>query len=325
MSAITGRAKKHDGTPIDYVSIFNWENGTCIAQVIPNAAGDWSYPYSVNLKVGITYVADGCEPITHGAYNFIVPWTPLKIQPKLYLDTDSAVWSGGVGSNINSWVDISGTQSEFLRFGSVTKTADGALSMPSGNNYLYNDSTKARSILSSIGKAWVFMVVKPKANDATFFMVTDSSGETYNPRLTVLYERGLFTMYQARNNFNGSVPYKFDSAVATVDEYHMVLLEVDWQSGRIAWHINGALSSFDDNKITDKGLTSAAQANNKVYIGQYATSNTTIAHEQKSLAIYTDKTLTQAEIDKLFGYAAHKHGLTNKLPANHPYKTVAPT
>lgn len=323
MSAITGRAKKHDGTPIDYVSIFNWDDGKCIAQVTPNAAGDWSYPYSNNLRVGITYVADGCEPITHGAYNFIVPWTPLKIQPKLYLDTDSAVWAGGVGSNINSWVDVSGTQSDFLRSGSVTKTTDGALSIPSGNNYLYNNSVKAKSILSGIGKAWVFMVVKPKADGVAFFMVDDASGVGYTPRLAILYERGLFTMISSRNNFTAN--NYLDSTAKPVNEYYMILLEHDWQTGRVAWHINGVADIFDDNHITDKGLTNTSPANNRVFVGQYATSNTTIAHEQKSLAIYTDKTLTQAEIDKLFGYAAHKHGLTNKLPANHPYKTVAPT
>ncbi|WP_420229030.1 LamG-like jellyroll fold domain-containing protein [Psychrobacter sp. ER1] len=67
---ITGRAKKYDGTPIDYVSIFNWTDGKCIAQVLPNAAGEWEYQYSTGLNVGLTYVANGCEPITHGAYQF---------------------------------------------------------------------------------------------------------------------------------------------------------------------------------------------------------------------------------------------------------------
>lgn len=67
---ITGRAKKYDGTAIDYVSIFNWTDGKCIAQVTPDAAGVWTYTYDRSLRVGITYVADGCEPITHGAYDF---------------------------------------------------------------------------------------------------------------------------------------------------------------------------------------------------------------------------------------------------------------
>lgn len=322
MSAITGRAKKHDGTAIDYVSIFNWEDGRCIAQVMPNAAGDWSYTYSNDLKVGITYVADGCEPITHGAYEFIIPWTPLKLQPKLYLDNDSAVWAGGVGSNINSWVDLSGNQSDFLRIGSVTKTEDNSLSISTGNNGLYNSSLKTKSILSGIGKAWIFMVIKPKSSSLTALMVTDSSGRKYTPRLGIQYDRGVFTMLSARNNFISN--NFFDTNPAASNEYYMVLLEHDWQTGRVAWHINGAADRSDDNHIADKGLTNASPADNNVYIGQYPTSNNASFHEQKSIIIGTDQTLSQSDIDKLFGYAAHKHGLTDKLPADHPYKTDSP-
>lgn len=69
-NTITGRAKKFDGTAIDYVSIFNWVDGACIAQVVPDASGNWQYSYNRDLEVGLTYVADGCEPITHGAYDF---------------------------------------------------------------------------------------------------------------------------------------------------------------------------------------------------------------------------------------------------------------
>lgn len=70
-NTITGRAKKFDGTAIDYVSIFNWADGKCIAQVIPDDMGNWTFSYYQTLIIGITYVADGCEPITHGAYEFI--------------------------------------------------------------------------------------------------------------------------------------------------------------------------------------------------------------------------------------------------------------
>lgn len=71
MAVISGNAKKNDGTAIDYVSIFNWADGKCIAQVVPDAAGNWSHEYAKTIKVGITYVADACKPITHGAYEFI--------------------------------------------------------------------------------------------------------------------------------------------------------------------------------------------------------------------------------------------------------------
>lgn len=68
MTWLRGKAKKYDGSPIDYVSIFNWPTGECIAQVQPDEMGDWKYDYYTDLNIGITYVADGCEPITHGAY-----------------------------------------------------------------------------------------------------------------------------------------------------------------------------------------------------------------------------------------------------------------
>lgn len=71
VNTIIGRAKKFDGSAIDYVSIFDWNDGKCIAQVKPSASGYWEYPYAKDIKVGLTYIADGCEPITHGAYDFI--------------------------------------------------------------------------------------------------------------------------------------------------------------------------------------------------------------------------------------------------------------
>ena len=74
---IEGIAKRYDGAPVDYVSIFNWVDGQCIAQVIPDALGSWSYKYNQNLRIGITYVADGCEPIAHGAYDFLYEYNSL--------------------------------------------------------------------------------------------------------------------------------------------------------------------------------------------------------------------------------------------------------
>lgn len=85
---ITGRAKKHDGTAIDYVSIFNWSDGKCIAQVKPDQTGQWTYYHYENINVGITYVANGCEPITHGSYSFIGNWAPAA----LFKNSEKGVW-----------------------------------------------------------------------------------------------------------------------------------------------------------------------------------------------------------------------------------------
>ena len=72
MATIQGRAKKFNGAAIDYVLLFSWKNGKCLGKVIPNAAGNWSFDYSTNMIVGVSYVADGCEPITHVPYEFVL-------------------------------------------------------------------------------------------------------------------------------------------------------------------------------------------------------------------------------------------------------------
>ena len=77
MAKIRGRAKRYDGASIDYVSLFNWTDGKCIAQVAPDAAGNWVYDYFKDLNIGITYVSNGCEPITHGEYKFTYQFNPL--------------------------------------------------------------------------------------------------------------------------------------------------------------------------------------------------------------------------------------------------------
>lgn len=70
MSKIQGKAKRYDGTAVDYVLLFDWVTGNCIGKSVPDAAGNWTYDHAENLNCGITYVADGCAPITHGSYFF---------------------------------------------------------------------------------------------------------------------------------------------------------------------------------------------------------------------------------------------------------------
>lgn len=70
MSKIEGKAKKYDGGPVDYVLLFDWATGDHIGTSTPDTAGNWSFNPITDINCGITYVADGCEPITHGAYQF---------------------------------------------------------------------------------------------------------------------------------------------------------------------------------------------------------------------------------------------------------------
>lgn len=109
MSLLKGRAKKYDGTAIDYVSIFSWTDGKCIGQATPNSSGNWYYYHHADTLVGITYVADGCEPITHGAYtvernNDLNPeWAVINSTFNTDLVDDAGkIWTAHGNANVNS-------------------------------------------------------------------------------------------------------------------------------------------------------------------------------------------------------------------------------
>ncbi len=78
MGMITGTAKRFDNTAIDNVTLFEWFTGRLITRINPNSDGSWSFGYQADMAVGVTYIAAGCEPITHGPYQLIVNDTGLR-------------------------------------------------------------------------------------------------------------------------------------------------------------------------------------------------------------------------------------------------------
>lgn len=70
MSEINGKATRYNGEPVNYLIVFDWFSGGIIGKVTPNPLGEWSFEYFNDINIGITYVANGCKPITHGPYYF---------------------------------------------------------------------------------------------------------------------------------------------------------------------------------------------------------------------------------------------------------------
>lgn len=55
------------GGPVDHVLIFRWPQGPIMAQATPDQNGDWSALAPAG-EYGVTYISEGCQPITHGPY-----------------------------------------------------------------------------------------------------------------------------------------------------------------------------------------------------------------------------------------------------------------
>lgn len=71
---ITGNATVASGGPIDAVRVFEWPTGDLAAIATPDENGDWTATIETTGDYGITYIAEGHQPITHGPY-FIEPVT----------------------------------------------------------------------------------------------------------------------------------------------------------------------------------------------------------------------------------------------------------
>lgn len=124
MATINGKAKRFNGEPVDYVMFFDWFGGRCIGKAVPDLNGNWSFRYYNNQNIGITYVADGCEPITHGSYATVVQ-TPNDTILHYPFDGDTKDYSSrslnGVKEGSVSFMDgrVAGTKAAYFINGCV--------------------------------------------------------------------------------------------------------------------------------------------------------------------------------------------------------------
>jgi hypothetical protein len=65
---ITGNATVASGGPIDAVRVFEWPTGALAAIATPDEGGDWTATIETTGDYGVTYIAEGHQPITHGPY-----------------------------------------------------------------------------------------------------------------------------------------------------------------------------------------------------------------------------------------------------------------
>ena len=73
---ISGNATTAAGTPVEFVRVFSWPDAELVTTAVPSITGDWTADIATTGDYGITYIATGCQPITHGPY-FIEVGDPL--------------------------------------------------------------------------------------------------------------------------------------------------------------------------------------------------------------------------------------------------------
>lgn len=237
MAKISGVAKKYDGATIDYVQVFNWKNGRCINVALTDTTGNWSTDLYGTIDVGLTYVANGCQPITHGPYGFIFSFDDRWSTVSLLLHLDGSV------------VDESGL-CIFNRVG-VTNYGAGIFNkaielLPTSSssiNGLEEQSDSNPALSFGTGDFTIELFVKPSAS----FTQSDQA-------LLSLFQVHVFAGWQLLLSSLKPAMYRYDNGGRTFLSSNTALITGEWShiaacrvNGVVTMYVNGASIGSADN------------------------------------------------------------------------------
>ncbi len=269
-----------------------------------------------------------------------VLWTPLNMAtvPQIYLHAQDSVVTdvsgfasaisnlGAMGSNGNFSQATADNRPAIL---AAELNGKRVLSFDGTNDFLQADSVAARSLLTSVGAAWVFSVHKKRALDASpttryLFAENSSTGGRFIGAIG------------SSTSGNGNKPRIFarrldadgQSILAAPDvvqgSYAMTLYRVYYSSREGAMGVDGTVVASNATLMPTAGNTSTSVATNAFTIGVLLPSSG-FGDIDLAAIVIGNTTPSSDDIDRLEGWAAHEFGLTANLPGDHPYKTVAPT
>jgi hypothetical protein len=269
-------------------------------------------------------------------------WTPLNMAtvPQIYLDAqDSTVTDvSGFASAISN-LGAMGSDGDFSQATADIRPAILAaelndkrvLSFDGVNDVLLGSTDDQRNIFRNKPAAWGFVVFKKRTADGSWRLrriFNASNGNNSNPRFAIDYAMtnsgipnapGLSAM-----RIDGQAPASLTATAGHSGSYLMLLCTMDYstRTGRV--YINGSLDAENTALTVSAGNTSDSITFNNLSIGALYNATQPADIDLATLTL-NNATPSASDIDKLFGWAAHKYGLTASLPGGHPYKTTAPT
>ena len=251
------------------------------------------------------------------------PFAPNSISSlRLWLDATNTSSLTLSGSNVTQWNDLAGNTNLSNTANYPTYSATGLNGKPTlnfaGNNasaqYLYNNSAPTLyNSLSSFSYFTVLKSVPSNASWASFFSIYRNftayfgSVSDTNPTNPWFYNGTSF------NGGSGNGRSSIDNTV--------ILVRVTVSGGSLTLQIYGSSGSYTNTFSYTVGTASSQQ----IYIGYSGYNFNDSFNGLISEMLFYNSALTQSQYQQVEGYLAWKWGLNTSLPANHPYKSSAPT
>lgn len=281
-------------------------------------------------------MAGQARPVSAGA----VLWTPLNmaVVPQIYLDAqDSAVTDVSGACSAISNLGAMGSSGDFSQVTAGRRPAilgaelggKQVLRFDGADDYIEAAGTTARSVFRDVAAAWAFAVYKKRNTDVSatnryLFYASQgaSSGARFGSQPSSPSAANTPRIVAARSD--GDSAGVLVASGSHSGAYRMMLNSVNYSTRAAKLHLDGVLDASTATLTGSTGNTSNTVSQQNLSIGAFA--GGLLAADIDLAAIVVSNTYpSDSDIDKLFGWAAHKYGLTANLPSGHPYKTVTPT
>jgi uncharacterized repeat protein (TIGR02543 family) len=292
----------------------------------------------VDLSANITLYAQWSEPPTVDAgpdqnvsLAGAAPWTPAELTTEIWLDAADLGTITHDNGAVSQWDDKSGNDIHLTQVNSAnqpttgTTTVNGENALEFSNDYLFN----AGGTNADIKSAFIVSVnnneITSSSSDAGMMSIygTDiSSGDglgtatgAFNDEVLTLFDEDSPNVFVDRQAVSSSTL----PSIPVGTHLYSYVLNSDWFIG---------LDGSDDLRDLSSGTRHDLLYSNGLAIGgMLRDSNNPENFFDGAVGevIMLSTSLNETERQRLEGYLAHKWGIVGSLPAQHPFKTAAPT
>lgn len=263
-----------------------------------------------------------------------IAWTPvsLVLPPSIWLDDDCLYdVSGGKVVRLQSrgdpaivfespvssiympqWID-GGLGRRVLRFSGDLDDPD--LAGLRGN-------AAARGLYNGVAEGWMVLLVRRTGVDASpvsrrvFTAYTPSGAARFGVYWDDAAAGAQNRIVVGGRRLDGNSYARAASEVIPPDEWKIVVAQAKWHSNTLICRINGETRAVNSSAWPSAGLTSATTGSLFQFGGRWLGDCASVLAGAGSIS--------DSEIEQLEGWLAHRYGLIDLLPADHPYKEVAP-
>lgn len=283
--------------------------------------------------VRVSGVKNGVEKFSDEKKVFFgEPWTPQNLTnaPKIWFDADEAeVVNNRVERVLNSGA-LAGFAVKHLDANRPYYLAGNL----NGHSVLRFDSSvlvvqNARALFKNVGYAVSLYVTKKRTNDTTaavrqIFYSPSGAGNSRYADGYYLTPNGRGMGRRRLDNVGNTT---LAGGVAIADDWEIRVCVTNWATAKASMRVNGSVVGNFETFLT-AGTTSNTEGVSDPTLGAELSGSSVTSVGDIDLAcalISSENALAESEIQKLEGWAAWRYGLVDKLPIDHPYKTLVPT